>query len=873
MPGATAAGVAGATAAGFTAGTVAFTVASTVISLSITIGASLALGAVSKALSGKPSGGGLGALQNRTSTIKQPITPHRIIYGKVRVGGALTFLTTTINDGLFHMVTTIAGHEINSFQQYFFNDEELILRANGHPDSGSWNGTGNNPRARVIGALGTTAGDADFNTALQANTTLWTADHKQTGLAKVYVEGATNNFLNGLPNATFVVEGKKILDSRTSTTAYSNNAALVIRDYLTDTRLGLGEPSSRINDTAFNAAANICDENVNLNPSGTEKRYTINGTIDTDEEPLSILQRLLSACAGTLTYQGGQWNLYVGAYRTPTITFNEDVLDGPIRIQTKVGRKEIFNRVKGVYVEPSDLYQPTDFPAITNSTYLSEDNLEEIWKDVEFIHTTSSATAQRLAKIELEKARQQITVNYPVNLEGMRVQVGDVINIDNTRMGWSGKPFEIKEWTFATRGGGDSPRLGIDLVLRETASTVYDWNSGEETTVDPAPNTNLPNPFVVGQPGVPSVIETLFSARDGAGVKARVTIAWSTAEDTFVNKYLVEHKLTTETEWVPQPTTQKLTLNIDDIAPGTYDFRVTAINKFEFESTPQSVSKEVLGLATPPEDITGLSISPISGLAVLSWDIVDDLDVREGGKIVFRHSSALTGATWGASVSIGQSVAGTTNTAVLPLLEGTYLVKAQDSSGIFSTGVAVISTKSPSLFVFTNLSTLSFHPTFTGTLTDTIVETSKLKLTGTSNVDDYGTVDSITDWDGEGGLATLGTAVFTTGIDLSSVKTVRVTADITTATVNIDDLIDNRSSLIDAWQTVDGDALGQGDVQIFVRETDDDPTGSPTWEPWKVLTLSELKARAFEFKVELTTTDPTYNIEISALTVKVDEVA
>jgi hypothetical protein len=37
------------------------------------------------------------------------------------------------------------------------------------------------------------------------------------------------------------------------------------------------------------------------------------------------------------------------------------------------------------------------------------------------------------------------------------------------------------------------PRLSIDLVLRETASGVFDWSSGEETAIDLAPNTMLPN--------------------------------------------------------------------------------------------------------------------------------------------------------------------------------------------------------------------------------------------------------------------------------------------------------------------------------------------------------------------------------------------
>ena len=45
------------------------------------------------------------------------------------------------------------------------------------------------------------------------------------------------------------------------------------------------------------------------------------------------------------------------------------------------------------------------------------------------------------------------------------------------------------------------PLSRVALALRETASAVYSWTgSSEETTVDPAPNSNLPDPFTVANP-------------------------------------------------------------------------------------------------------------------------------------------------------------------------------------------------------------------------------------------------------------------------------------------------------------------------------------------------------------------------------------
>lgn len=854
------------------------TVAATVGVASLAVGTSLALGAVSKALSGKPDSSSLSSgFSGRTQTIKQPIEERRVAYGRTRLGGFLSFASTTINDGLFHMVLTLAGHTFEGIDEYWVNDEQQFLDSNGKPTSGSWNISGNNPRLRIVFGDGTTAGDAAFMAAMQTNLPdVWTSDHRQTGCAKLYVVGATNNFPSGLPNVTVVARCKNdIFDTRTSTAGYTNNAALCIRDYLVDTAMGVGEKSDRIDDTQMNAEANICDESITLAGGGTENRYTINGAFNKGVDDFTVFTRLLSACAGTMTYQGGKYTLYTGAYRTPTIAFGEDEITGRLKVQMKVGRKELFNRIKGTYVNPDAFWQNDSFPAVTNATYLSEDQNEEIWKagDVHYPFTTSAARAQRLAKIELERVRQQITETLPVNLNGLRVKTGDVINRNYSRLEWVNKPFEIKEWTFANQGGGESPVLGVGMVLRETASTVYDWNSGEETTVDPAPNTNLPNPFVIAKPGVPKITETLFTTRQGGGVKVRATISWAESPGTYIENYLVEYKPANESIWRSLGKVDYRTTSIDfeDIAPGVYDFRISALSDFA-QSEYAEVQKEVFGLFADPADITGLSISALSSLAVLSWDPHPDLDVKEGGKIVFRHSNLTSGATWGNSVTIGKAVPGTTNTTVLPLKSGTYLCKAVDSSGIQSVNASLISTKGATLTNFANLSTLAAHTAFTGSQSNTVVTDLKLKLVGGSSIDSWGNIDTITQWDSESGIVPNGTYTMQDGIDLGSVKKTRLGVDITTLTTNVSDIIDSRTTNIDTWESIDGVTGAQTDAEVEVRETDDDPAGSPTWEGWKRLEIADYEARGFQFRVNLETNDPTFNIEVSALTITADEV-
>jgi hypothetical protein len=58
-----------------------------------------------------------------------------------------------------------------------------------------------------------------------------------------------------------------------------------------------------------------------------------------------------------------------------------------------------------------------------------------------------------------------------VPLEFLAYQVGDVINLDNDRVGYSGKDFEITAMNFEFVGDN---YLALRLDLKEYASTVFD---------------------------------------------------------------------------------------------------------------------------------------------------------------------------------------------------------------------------------------------------------------------------------------------------------------------------------------------------------------------------------------------------------------
>ena len=86
--------------------------------------------------------------------------------------------------------------------------------------------------------------------------------------------------------------------------------------------------------------------------------------------------------------------------------------------------------------------------------------------------------AQRIAKIALFKNRQQIQVSATFGMKALQVQVGDVIQLTNSRLGFSAKTFEVQSWTFQP---DMQQGLVINLELKEISSSVFDWDAEEDT--------------------------------------------------------------------------------------------------------------------------------------------------------------------------------------------------------------------------------------------------------------------------------------------------------------------------------------------------------------------------------------------------------
>lgn len=331
-----------------------------------------------------------------------------------------------------------------------------------------------------------------------------------------------------------------------------------------------------------------------------EPRYTGALVVDTELERSEIIKDLLSGMAGTLSYSGGVYRMLAGVYQTPTVYFNEGNMISPVSVQTKVSRRERFNTVRGVYISPINSGEPSDYPQVKNNTYISQD-LEEIARQIDMPVTTRPHTAQRIAKINLELSRQEITWSADFDLSALQVVAGDNAYFSFPRFGWTNKIFQIKSWKLSAREDGETVTPYVRMELREIAAANYDWNNGEETTVDPSPNSNLPDIFTV-QAVTGLGVSSEFVETQQGDLTFKVLLRWDLSSDAFVlngGSYEIQYKRSNADEWRPTyvlpgnfnfaEVTLAAELNED------YDIRIRAVNSLGVRSGYTSIFGYLVG--------------------------------------------------------------------------------------------------------------------------------------------------------------------------------------------------------------------------------------------------------------------------------------
>lgn len=410
-------------------------------------------------------------------------------------------------------------------------------------------------------------------------------------------------------------------------------------------------------------------------------------------------------------------------------------------------------------------------------------------------------------------------------------------------------------------------------------STIYDAveSDVELTTRDISNLSLIPN-------AVDSISTEEFLYEEASGVFVGASVSWN-HDRVNVSNFRVQYRIDNDNWQAIETASPSVTLR--NLRAGRLYLQIQAKNYLNKGSQITIADFQLQGKTAAPAAVTNFSMIPVNGQARLTWTQATDLDVRVGGYVRLRHSPDLSGVTWPTSTSISEQIAGSATEAYADLKAGTYSAKFVDSGGRESLTAALIEFTKADLQSVEVVGALGSteDPSFSGTKTNLTVDTAnnELELTATGeelaaigafDLEDGGGLlledDSEYTLQGDSKLNTSGTYVFNSGntFTLSDVFSLKLDSTLRARSFfpygeRIDDEPD-----FDLITEFDGAAPNTCDVELYIRTTQDDPAGSPTFTSWRRFNNAEFKARGYQVKAEFSTGGPQEQIAVDQLRVQ-----
>ena len=328
--------------------------------------------------------------------------------------------------------------------------------------------------------------------------------------------------------------------------------------------------------------------------------------------------------------------------------------------------------------------------------------------------------------------------------------------------------------------------------------------------------------------------ETLVES--GTGLTTRVVFRWESG-DIRTQSYDVEYRALDNALWSGLYSGPSATATINGLPAGDYWFRVRTLSYADSSGWSQ-LGVNVKGFNQPPANVENLQLRALGGQqALLTWNQVNSPDVINGGSVHVRHTY-LTGsaAVWEAAVPLTDRLPGNTTFFSVPLLSGTYFVKAVNGLGFWSRQAASVVSTMGNMVGYNRVVERLEPRHWPGNRNKAMVD--------------------------EGGSLSFSESADNTDppyyimhkpLDLGAVLTVRLYLECD-GSVYEKDTIDERTEPVDSWAMFDGVEPGGTSLQYQVSQTSDDPTsGSASWSDWTQFLVGEFRARAFRLRISLVT--------------------
>ena len=823
----------------------------------------------------KPDNGSASGSSGLLTNGKGATDPSQVVYGQVRKGGTVTFLESTgSNNKILHQIIVLANHEVEEIGDIYLNDE-VVTMSNENVTSAPYNGflkvykhTGN--QTSVNDSFANSS--SDLASTLIAETSTG-SDFVGKGLSYLYCRFTYDQdaYTNGLPTVTAVVKGKKLvktINGVEQTPVYTNNAAWVIRDYLTS-EYGLDDDS--IDDATFEAAAVVSDKTDIL--SDGSRQYVVDGVVSLNQPIGDILNQMMTSCAGTLFWGAGHWKLYAGEFITPTKTLTLDDLRSGISLDTKVSTRDNFNKITGTFIDKTQDWISADYPAVASDLFLADDNNVETATDLQLPFTTNSIAAQRLAKQTLYRSREQMSLSADFGLNALDVEVGDFIKFRNERYGWgvgNEKTFEVTGWRL--NPDPENLDLRVNLQLRESSEAAFGFGVSDEKEIL-SNNTTLLKYYDV--PSIGLTVTQEYREVNENVVNVLVVQANSDAIER-VDSVILKYKKTSDTNF--KSVGQTILINGGDSAgrfeiigvdapqvneaPINYTISVIPVNALGFRGPAVETSYNLTADTTPPAAPSSLTHLLSGGTIFFDWTSVADLDLSHYKLYYSANASANLGDA--STLAVVEKIARPATSISYPALAGKFFVSSVDKTGNESataSSTVISAAELPSL----NISdTHTENPSFSGTKSNLTVAGGSLFMANYSSSGSTGTYGFDHDGAGYFDVGTSRTVRISSGITVS-----RKHQDAVGGEISWDAIPNNWDTWPDNFDTWTEETANFNDFAVIVQARAATTVAGLSSAPW-VTASGEIVGRYIQFRAVLSNANAKVTPNITALSATVE---
>lgn len=545
--------------------------------------------------------------QKIQATLTETNSPRLRAYGRNLLGGQKVFFEA--KDGALYQIVVAAHGRADGLIQFWIDGEPVSRDAS----------TGEIEEHKFAWFRNGSGAGGDYAEVLTKFPEIWDSRHRLEGqvtfctkwgdpsdedFAKVFPKG---------PNTQAQVEfrGLRVKDN-SGAVAYSENAGLIVRDFLTSPE-GWRISESLIDADSFANFADLCGQSV-ATATGSEPRYSLCGYYSLDEQLKEVTGRMLATCDGQV-YETpeGKVGILGGKWSTPDFTLTaDDILS--VEMQEGFDPFTVYNVLRGSFVSPDHGYQPTEVAERRDEVALATQEERAEQHDVEMC--PSDTQLQRLMKIKEAKDKRAWTGTVRTNLVGLKARFPKGDGIHTIRI--VAEEFGIDE-VFEVTSHSFSVPDGMCEIGIASLENPYGWSVSEEKSLPPTFNEIARPNNVVTDPVNPIVVQHIVKVSgDTQGVKFVVSVDDPGRNDLTLQAQIAEgtHAATAGANWVAMGGT-RLRAESSVLDDGTtYTVRIRWRGKTDWIV---AATQKAVANPTQPAAPTSFSAVATGGSVALDW--------------------------------------------------------------------------------------------------------------------------------------------------------------------------------------------------------------------------------------------------------------